>query len=255
MLHEASAAVAANKQQDEDSGSILVMRELLCPEDRSRLTDFLVLVLDQAIPCRATEHDVAKKYRRVNVGFPGIVCRHCMGGNGEGRYFFSTVESLTTASTVFEKHIGKCNSVPDDIKAAIVDAKTRHPEQRKLLPPGAQQAYLKRLWDRLRSSQIEGIASGTYVLEGTSKKETADSSESSEDLEFRDHVLLLDFVRSHSPWKSNNSIVDALNQYYAFVEYGGKVFYTSSRHFSSEWLLRKVGPPPKRSRKKRMMPG
>jgi MRG len=267
MLHEAAVAAAATSDpavKIEDSegsagNNALIMKELLRPEDKANLSDFLVLVMDQAIPCRATESDLAKKYRRVNVGFPGFVCRHCMGTMGEGRYFFSTVESLTTASTVFEKHVGKCKSVPDEIKAAVVEAKTRHADQRKLMPVGAQQAYFNRLWDRLRSSQIAGVASGTYVLEGTAKKDVIDASEtsSSEFLEFRDHIPLLDYIRSHAPWKSSPVLQEAMNQYYGCIDYGGRVFYTSCMpaRFSSEWLLRKVGPRPKLSRKKRLLPG
>lgn len=270
ILYKTSAATAAaaaatkgGSEHAEPDGAVgsgenaLVMKELIRPEDKPNLTDFLVMVLDQAMPCRATEHDVEKKYRRINVGFPGFVCRHCRGDYGEGRYFFSTIESLTTASTVFEKHVGKCKSVPEKIKAAIVDAKTRHVEQRKHMPVGAQQAYFNRLWDRLRASQIEGAASGTYVLEGLLKKDVTSSSESSEDVEFRDHISLLDYLRTHVPSKANHSVMEALNQYYGCLDYGGRVFYTSSmpNHFSAEWLMRKVGPKPKRSRKKRLMPG
>jgi hypothetical protein len=158
---------------------------------------------------------------------------------------------------VFEKHVGKCKYVPSDIKAAVVDAKTRHVEQRKELPVGSQQAYFNKLWDRLRSCQIEGVASGTYVLEGTAKKDTAEGQESSEELEFRDHRAILDHVRINMPWKGYPALVEALNQYYSFVEFGGRVFNTSSmpEHFSAEWLLHKVGPQPQASRKKRLMPG
>jgi hypothetical protein len=259
MLHEARTAAASGGSNDKGSnGDVLVMKELIRPEDKARLTDFLVLVLDQAVPCRATEHDVSKKYRRINVGYPGFMCRHCMGLHSEGRYFFSTIESLTTASTVFEKHVAKCRKVPDDIKAAVIEAKTRHVDQRKELPVGSQQAYFNKLWERLRTSQIEGAAFGTYVLEGTAAKEATESQESSaEELEFRDHRAILEHISTTAPWKSQPVIVEALHQYYSFVEYGGRVYNTSSRpeHFSAEWLLRKVGPRPKASRKKRLMPG
>jgi MRG len=258
-LHSVTAAAAANGNGESGgAGSALVMKELIRPEDKYGLTEFLVKVLDQAVPCRATEHDIAKKFRRVNVGYPGFVCRHCMGRSGEGRYFFSSIESLTTASTVFEKHVGKCKHVPDEVKAAVVDAKTRHVEQRKQLPVGSQQAYFNKLWDRLRSCQIEGSASGTYVLEGTAKKSSTDSlHESTEEQEFRDHRDVLDFVNARSPWKDHPVIVEALVKYYGFVEYGGRIHNASSMpvHFSAEWLLRKVGPKPKISRKKKLMPG
>jgi hypothetical protein len=181
-----------------------------------------------------------------------------MGRQSEGRYFFSTIESLTTASTVFEKHVAKCRHVPSEIKAAVAEAKTRHVDQRKELPIGSQQAYFNKLWERLRTSQIEGVASGTYVLEGTAAKEAAESQDTSaEDLEFRDHLAILEYVRTTAPWKSHPVLAEALNQYYSFVDFGGRVFNTPSmpEHFSAEWLLHKAGPQPKTWPKKHLMPG
>jgi len=208
-------------------------------------------------------------------GYPGFVCRHCVGGAGEGRYFFTTIESLTTASTVFEKHVLKCPSVPPAVKSAVVSAKACHPEQRKCLPNGAQQAYFNRLWDHMRASKIEGVASNVYALESYAKKASdittgtgagestgyeanAAAGAVSELIEFSDHVQVLDFVRKTAPWKSSNAVLEVLNQYYNCLDYGGRILYTASApaNFSAEWLLAKIAPRPRDAlKKKRYLPG
>lgn len=233
-----------------------VMTEVVLESDKKELTDFVVKVLEQAIPCRASEHDVAKKFRRIHMGYPGFVCRHCQGNAGEGRYFFTTIESLTTASTVFEKHVLKCPAVPLDIKSEVALCRQRHPDQRKQLPTGAQQAFFNRLWDRLRSSKIDGIESGVYAVESY-QRDGGSQEDGGDGLEFSDHISLLDFVRSSIPWKTNNAVMEVLNRYYSCLDYGGKINHTpwAGEHFSSEWLLSKVAPRTTSPKKGKMMPG
>ena len=258
----AAATAAAPRPAD-------TMTEIVREKDKLTLTDFVVTVLEQAVPCRATEKDLHKKFRRIHIGYPGFVCRHC-GGAGEGRYFFTTIESLTTASTVFEKHVLKCSAVPPTIKSEVVAAKARHPEQRKGLPAGSQQAFFNSLWDRLRASKIDGVTSGVYTLESYSKAasdltgegstgtEEAGRSGNSHAVEFKDHIELLDYVRKTAPWKSNNAMLEVLNQYYNCLDYGGRIVYTASApdHFSSEWLLAKIAPRPRDPLKsKKCLPG
>jgi len=257
---------ATDSNGDTDVKEAGEMKELIRKEDAERLTDFLVLVLGQAIPVRASAKDAAKKYRRIKVGYPGFACRHCYG-HQEGRYFFTTIESLTTASTVFEKHVMKCDNVPPDIKTKVAAARKRQQEQRKLLPQGSQQAYFNKLWDRLRSCKIEGVEAGVYILEGYSAKGslgdssmTGDGGEdgSPSNLEFKNHIDILQFIRTTNPWKGNGKIQEALNQYYNCLGYGGRIYHTSSmpEHFSSEWLLGKIVPRAKTlSKKNKLMPG
>jgi hypothetical protein len=251
------------------NGSETELTEAILEEDKHGLTDFVVTVLEQIVPCAATEEDARRKYRRVSLGYPGLMCRHCRGSNGEGRYFFSSLESVTTATTVFEKHINKCPLIPKEVKASVVSARTRHSEQRKSLVPGAQQAFFNRLWERLRSSNIgsneEEVLSAK--IEPTEKKAIASAPSSLSDdegaqdaarIEFTNHVSVLDHIRTEEPWRDDSVILDALNQYYACVEFGSHVYNvgppTEPLYYSSEWLLAKVVP--KREKyKKPIIPG
>jgi hypothetical protein len=228
------------------------LTELLLASDNAKLTDYLVRVLEQATPCSATFEDTQRKSRTIEEGFPGLSCRHCLGSGGEGRYFFKTAESLSASTSILDKHFAKCPSVPADIKAELVLCKRRHTDQRKFLAIGAQQEFFSSLWDRMWSSKSAGgLTSNVYLAQngGTSaggaptEGSNQDSSETG-NVEFRDHLSLLDFVRSTKPWKSDNGVQEALEQYYNCLDYGGRIFGTDAmpKNFNSEWLLAKVSP-------------
>jgi hypothetical protein len=227
------------------------LHDIFLASDKAKLTDYLVRVLEQATPCGATFEDSQKKGRNLEEGFPGVTCRYCLGTGGEGRYFFKTAESLSASASILDKHFAKCPCVPADIKADIAMCKRRHTDQRKNLTVGAQQEFFLRLWERMQSSKSSGgFPSNVYVSQnvGNSLGETAteDSAQDSEtgNVEFRDHIGLLDFVRTTEPWKNDNGLQEALEQYYNCLDYGGRIFGTNAmpKNFNSEWLLAKVSP-------------
>ena len=233
-------------ENDASSGEELT--EVIWEEDKKVLSDFVVSVMEQVLACRASEEDTRKKARKIHLGYPGAVCRHCRGMNGDGRYFFTTIESLTTLGTVFEKHVSKCPDVPEDIKQAIVANKLMHHEQRKLLPSGSQQAFFLRLWDRLRTMRISSENTSVAVPltqqpEGeTEKKE--EEKQTPQKKEFSNPTEVMDFIRTTSPWKGTREIDMAVSQYYTCVDFGGRIYNTRGMptHFSPGWLLAKVGP-------------
>jgi hypothetical protein len=234
------------------------LKQIILPKDRPDLTDFIDCVMSQVIVCRATVEDMAKKTRRVQVGHPGLVCRHCLGRGGEGKYFFSSIESLTTAATVVEKHIAKCPHIAPEVKSRMVRCKARHPEQRKNMPQGAQGAFFGRLWERLRASRATaGAEADMYVtfstssgyqtggsMDEASSDEVAAAGSSDSQVEFKSHVSLMKFLQTSAPWKDKPDLQDAIAQYYNCLDYGGRIFNTNAMppHFSSEWLLAKIAP-------------
>jgi hypothetical protein len=229
------------------------LKEILLPTDRPDLTDFIICVMSQVVFCRATVEDMNRKGRRVEVGRPGLVCRHCLGQSGEGKYFFGNIESLTTASTVVEKHVAKCPKIDQEIKDKVARCKTRHPEQRKDMVPGAQGAFFARLWHRFRMSRaLTGAEADPCVTLSTSSgdQQGDDSANdtsttvSENGLEFKSHIKLMTYLKTTSPWKDKGELQDAIDQYYNCLEYGGRIYNTNAMplHFSSEWLLAKIAP-------------
>lgn len=242
----------SSEQALASAGSHEGLTEILLASDNAKLTDYLVRVLEQATPCSATFEDTQKKNRTIEEGFPGLTCRYCLGSGGEGRYFFKTAESLSASTSILDKHFAKCPSVPVDVKSEIVLCKRRHTDQRKFLAVGAQQEFFLRLWDRMWSSKSAGgLTSNAYLAKNvgnsaggaTAEDSNPDSSDSG-NVEFHDHITLLDFVRSTKAWKGDNGVQEALEQYYNCLDYGGRIFGTDAmpKNFNSEWLLAKVSP-------------
>jgi hypothetical protein len=230
--------------------------EIIQNDDRRDLTDFIIAVMDQTIISHATEEDTIRKSRRVSVGHPCIVCRHCHGRNGEGKYFFGSIESMTTAATVIEKHLFRCADLNQTVKDGIVAARSKHPDQRKNLPSGAQGAFFARLFGRLQSmGPLDDVKSG-FLITSTSfvdkfryqGSEMAGSQTAGDtsDLDdgFSSHIDVMTFIQSTEPWKSIDPLVEAVEKYYNCLEYGGKIVNTkkSPPFFGSEWLYSKVAP-------------
>jgi hypothetical protein len=246
--------------------------EVVLPSDRADLTDFVAFVMSQTFVCRATQEDIERKNRRVPVGFPGIGCRHCMGFGFAGKFFFSSMESLTTACTVVEKHLQKCPKADEEIKSKMAEYRNRHGEQRKDMPQGTQGAFFARLWDRLRSCRAAaGSKPDLYVSllaepptteasssrpgspgpSSTGPDESGDGSLNSDTpSEFKNHILLMDYLQNTSPWDEQRELMDAIELYYNCLDYGGRIYNTSAMplHFNSEWLLSKVVPPGRATR-------
>lgn len=221
---------------DDSSLEMTEMTEAILPEDDELTTDFVKCSMGQVVPCRASHDDVSKKNRRINLGFKGLMCRHCMGSRGEGRYFFTSIESMTTAATVIEKHLEKCPSVPVEVKKRLRESRTRHAEQRRELAQGAQARYFLRLWERLRSSVVRDTVASLQVLE---LQHDFEDEEESTTVEFHNHVDVLRYISNTPPWCEKPNILEEMARYSECLESGGRAYNTEAmpRRFTGElWM-------------------
>eukprot|EP00934_Nitzschia_sp_Nitz4_P002889 Nitzschia sp. Nitz4//scaffold40_size135432//24310//29965//NITZ4_003232-RA/size135432-processed-gene-0.58-mRNA-1//-1//CDS//3329551183//2879//frame0 len=223
----------------------------MLPSDASVLSDFVATVMGQVEFCWATSADMAKKGRRgfMTIGHPGLVCKHCLGKNGDGRYFFSSLASLNTASTTIDKHLLKCPQVSYEIKQKVQGSRGFHSEQQKSAPLGSQSAFFARLWDRLQSSRafsheydanLYPSASNVDSLEVESNNAGA-LAETDKDISFQSHQEVLSYLQTVSPWNHKEEVIGALTQYYGCLEWGSSIYGTKAMpaKFSSEWILAK----------------
>lgn len=198
------------------------------------------------MPLRASEEDAERKKGRIVAGSPGLVCKHCKGARWEGRYFFSSVESLTSSYTVMEKHYLKCSAVPKSVKEELATARANHAIQRKDIPVGSQQAYYRSLWNRLTRASLphgESPGAGGVLMSPEAKDPNPEDSSSVDDADsFDDHVKLIEHIKETVV---DGGITETLKQYYGCLEYGGCVYMRDKvmpEHFSANWLLSKVVP-------------
>jgi hypothetical protein len=240
--------------------------EVIREEEKDKVTDFIRVTLENALPFFASTEDVRRKSGRT-LGAPGLVCRHCVSQHGESKYVFNSVESLSACYPVLEKHLYKCTYTSAEIKQSVRTARALHAEQRKTKQNGSQQAFFTELWNRMiKNKPNKGVLQramkkaptiSSPILNGNISESDDDDFDgdndpegvmkgsSDEELVFTDHQTLLDFLRRKLPALPKNSrhdIQDALDTYYSCLDYAGRVYGTPSmpQHFSSHWLLQKV---------------
>lgn len=236
-----------------------MVRDLVQAGDEADLTAFTATAMRQMMPCRATLSDTVKKGRKhIPVGYPGMVCTHCWG-TGEGKYFFTSSDSLGTAGGVVYGHLLKCQKFPADKLKKLTAFKSQQSEARKKLKHGAQAAYFNRLWKRLHNAKTIGTA-GVFVVsaDNQSREESLPNEESKlptygqstpndgnkKHIEFQTHLELLDYIQTTAPWNKEAVLEEAVDLYYGALRRGSRIYNTNAMPatFTSEWLLAKVSP-------------
>jgi hypothetical protein len=128
---------------------------LVLPADKRYTTAFTFHLMAQMQPCVFTEADRLGRRRNLDVGFAGLACRHCFGGHGNGRFFPSSIKTMSDASKTLDaiyKHIGMCKKCPDDIKQGLDNLKEFHDSEKSKMPFGNQRAFFARIWGRLHDN-------------------------------------------------------------------------------------------------------
>lgn len=156
---------------------------LVYPEDQGKTTRFTFCLLSQILLCRFTEADRLGKRKGLPIGFAGIACRHCYPQFGNGRYFPSSLKTLSDTSktlNVLNAHLLRCRSCPEEIREELKQAHESHASERSDLPFGSQKALFTKIWERLHGKipvaqppKDEDESSSSLLL---SNKEHEDSS-------------------------------------------------------------------------------
>lgn len=133
---------------------------LVIEADKSSSTAFSWLLLAQMQPCIFTEADRLGKRKALTLGFAGLACRHCFGGYGSGRFFPSSIKTLSDTSktlNVLYNHMTRCRKVPKEILKEVEDARENHDEERSKMKFGSQKAFFTKIWSRLHDNRPDGL--------------------------------------------------------------------------------------------------
>jgi len=128
--------------------------EIVRPDDKDLVTDYLFLLMDQMQTCRFTEEDRTggrSKIKDNQVGFPGMECRHCQGRAGFGRYFPSSVAALSLANSdrnVYN-HLQKCRKCPKPVKIELVRLQKDQAQSKNRR--GLRKLFFNRIWKRMHA--------------------------------------------------------------------------------------------------------
>jgi hypothetical protein len=128
----------------------------LCfPEDEDYTTRFTYLLMRQMTLCTFTECDRLGKRKDLPLGFGGIECRHCISDFGTGRFFPSSIKTMsdtTKTLNILHAHLLKCRKCPTAVKDEVNDMRNSHEKERAALRFGSQKAFFSKIWSRLHSS-------------------------------------------------------------------------------------------------------
>lgn len=129
---------------------------LVIPSDKNTATAFSFLLLSQMQPCVFTEADRLGKRKGLPTGFAGLACRHCFGGYGSGRFFPSSIKTLSDTSktlNVLHNHMIRCRKCPKEVREELESARKTHDEERAKMKFGSQKAFFAKIWSRLHDNR------------------------------------------------------------------------------------------------------
>ena len=129
---------------------------IILPSDKDSSTQFSFLLLSQMQPCVFTEADRLGKRKGLPVCFAGLACRHCFGGYGSGRFFPSSIKTLSDTSktlNVLYNHMTRCRKCPPEILEELNAAKKSHEDERSQKKFGSQKAFFGKIWSRLHDNR------------------------------------------------------------------------------------------------------
>lgn len=128
------------------------LRTLVEPSDKAFTTEYAFYVLSQMTTCHFTESDRLGKRKRHVVGFPGLACRYCYGGNGSGRFFPLTLKTFSDVSKslhVLSNHLQKCPKCPNGLSTHVKSLAEVHDVEKVSQPFGSQKIFFELIWKRL----------------------------------------------------------------------------------------------------------
>ena len=130
-----------------------VALDFLClPEDQAYITRFTYVIMRQMTFCTFTEADRHGKRKDLSLGFGGIACHHCISDYGTGRFFPSSLKTLSDTTKTLNAlytHILQCRKCPSSVKEELNDLRKSHEQERADLLFGSQKAFFSRIWSRV----------------------------------------------------------------------------------------------------------
>ena len=210
-----SAGDKSNGMQDTEK-SLANSAPLVTPEDEKVATQFSFYLLGQMQMCVFTEADRLGKRKGLPPGFPGLACRHCFGGYGSGRFFPSSIKTLSDTSktlNVLFNHMMRCRKCPQDVRNTLEKLRKVHDEQRAKMKFGSQKAFLARIWDRLHDNDPHVDSRKRKFNQPKKLKAKSPASASSRGPSAAERIMKMQGVGAHFGQQSHNPYLDAANAF------------------------------------------
>jgi len=155
VFYRPSSQRPASSHKDGDPRKIapsMPLRTLVETSDKLYATNYAYFVIEQMTTCTFSEADKLGKRKHHVVGFPGMACRHCYGGNGSGRFFPLTLKTFSDVSKsihVLRNHLVKCPKAPAGLAEHVTRLFEEHQAEKSKSPFGSQKVFFDLVWKRL----------------------------------------------------------------------------------------------------------
>jgi hypothetical protein len=156
-------------------------RQIVLPEDKDQIAEFLYVVMEQLKTCRSTEADRNKR-RLKDVGCIGVECKHCAGTIDSRKFFWSSVSAVESNFVSVHTHMMECKMVPDSIKQRLAHLKTLRKSQTAKLKCGSQKTFFAKVWDRLQEGEPIKKEATMVKEQGTTMHPSVTSLDVSDDV-------------------------------------------------------------------------
>ena len=125
--------------------------------DRSSTSDLAYYTLLQVEPYASSQQHATPKDNREDsreIGFPGLVCRHCMTTSTGRKFFTTSSEHLGGLLLTISDHLKLCKLCPETVKTQITSYQATHDSQLQQLKViggelDVHEICMQRVWRRL----------------------------------------------------------------------------------------------------------
>ncbi|KAL7534172.1 hypothetical protein ACHAXR_005698 [Thalassiosira sp. AJA248-18] len=136
----------ANKRKPIPSNVRTVSTALVQDTDRASTSDLTYFILLNVDPYKTLGQSTSEEGEdSCQIGFPGLVCRHCM----KRKFFTTSSEHLGDLLLTISDHMAICKECPASVKSQMMSYKTTHETQLQQLQQGEHDTCMQRVWRRL----------------------------------------------------------------------------------------------------------
>lgn len=137
-----------------------VSTALVQDSDKTSTSDLTYYTLLQVAPYQILEHGTSSNEEDDSsreIGFPGLVCRHCMKTPDGRKFFTNSAEHLGDLLLTISNHMGSCMECPSTVKSQIAGYTTTHEHQLQTLKE-EHDVCMNRVWQRMIEAAKNHVA-------------------------------------------------------------------------------------------------
>ena len=137
-----------------------VSTALVQDSDKTFTSDLTYYILLQVGPYQTLEQGTSSNEEDDSsreIGFPGLVCRHCMKIPDGRKFFTNYAEHLGDLLLTISNHMCSCMECPSTVKSQIAGYMSTHEHQLQTLKE-EHDACMNRVWQRMMEASKKEIA-------------------------------------------------------------------------------------------------